>query len=125
MRNIVAIIFSLFFLSVLNMYSAVKPYCPDGASWRVDRHTPTPRHETGAWTEISRYKDKDGNEIWGQSACYDPGTYCHLNDWFTWWFPSMIKEPEKPEPQNEFESDYLPFIPCNYDPNTGGYIPCN
>lgn len=121
--NLGIIIISLVTISFTSFSGTEKPWCPKGASWRIDRHTPTPSHLTGSWVEISRHKDKEGELTWGQSACYDPGNYCHLNDWFTWWF-SSVTPPPKPEPQSEYETIYLPCIPEGYNPASGEYI-CN
>ncbi|ROL56196.1 hypothetical protein D9V84_08470 [Bacteroidetes/Chlorobi group bacterium Naka2016] len=121
------VIFSVFLIVTFLSYLYVansgtsKPWYPRGASWRIDRHFPTPPSETGSWIEISRHKDVEGNLTWGQSACYDPGNSCHRNDWFTWWY-SIVSPPPKPEPQNEYESIYLPCVPTGYNSETGEYI---
>lgn len=115
------VIFVIIVIIVVTQSGFSAPFCPRHASWRLDRHMPTPPEATGTWIERSRHYNEAGELVWGQSSCSGIGNDCHLNDWFTWWYP-IVLPPPKPEPQNEYESIELPCVPDNYNPNTGKYI---
>ena len=96
------------------------PYCPtvDAVNRRLDKEGSVPAAQTGSWVEINRRFHEDGEPDWGNSACTDPGTSCHLGDWFTWWtglVPPPVNPNCNPEPIN--------FVPGGYNPATGEYTP--
>lgn len=121
MKTILIVLFlSLICVSELFSYLV----SPPGASHRLNRWIGTPMEIMGSWQEISYHNDLDGNPTWGQSQCYGTGSECHLYDCYTWWFPMRISEPgAPPNPQGEgyYTTEYPPFPPTGYNPNTGQY----